>query len=183
MVQAYIPKEFQMSFKTFDNPHNLDKITIFKRLSADPVVEIRLSATPITDGDGIPTGQFSYLAEIDSTLPEGQINSALSTAQTQAEVDAIANFMVARANGLNINQLGNHTAAQVEAYILAQVAAGTSEANAIAAVDALVTTNLTAFVNSLKPVLKAIIHAQYRQIDILQLIGDAIVSLRDFVWP
>lgn len=172
--------------RTFDNTNQLDRIAIFKRLAtSDPLIIVTTRAVEITDPEtGLPSGNFAYYADIESDLLDTAIETALSTAQTQAETDAIANFLAARVNGLSIPQLGDHTATQVESYIETQTnPGGLTKQQALDAVDAVRTGSLANFATDLKPIIKNMIRSQYEMIALLKLIGDAIVPLRDFVWP
>lgn len=167
-----------MATSTYDNPNQLSKLTIIRRLAADPVCEVRPQSLEGENGT-------VYVVTIDSEiLTSEEIQTALSTAQTQEEADAITNYLAARVNGLAVPELGEHTAEQVSNYIETQTnPSGLTKQGALDAVDAISTANLATFWAGLKPIIKNMIRSQYEIIALLKLIGNVLVAIRDFIWP
>ena len=78
--------------KLYNNNLNLNKFTLmYRALDADPNIEIRLY-------DSYDTNLVAkHYVEVDSVLTDAQITNALATPQTQAEANAYALYVGARA--------------------------------------------------------------------------------------
>lgn len=87
-----------MSFRQFDNPHELKKsVLLLRLLPLDGDIEIRIDKTPLE------AGGYSELISIASEiLTDSQIEQVISTPVTAAETAALNRRLNARMNASNI---------------------------------------------------------------------------------
>lgn len=164
--------------RIFQNSQDLPREIVFSRLNAlDNSVIVDF--TQYADEDNNPLSA----AVVISILSTSAIEDALSTPATASETNSLTRKRAAKIGGLSISQLGSATPEVIETYITNEILpTGTTEINAIAAVDAISTANVAAAVASIKPILKAIIRSQYRIMELLILIGKILAFIRDQIW-
>lgn len=112
------------------------------------------------------------------------ILAAHTTTLSAAQIAKQNRYDNSKSLALSVDQLHNSTAAQVSSYVTAQISNGVVEADAITAINNAFAQATPALVlAALKPIIINIVHAQYRTLDILVLVGKILVALRDYLWP
>lgn len=128
--------------RIFDNNQNLLKYVILYRLAdTDPSIEVRMydSRNPLD-----PEAVHHYV-EIDSILPDAAIEAALTSAATQAEMDAYSLWVGARAELRNIPQWAAWTGAQALEWGQTNIGTPLSTARASLPASLTLATTRTAF--------------------------------------
>jgi len=135
---------------------------------------LTVSMTPIVQSMESPDF-LAYLAWVG----EGNVADVLPAPPDATD----ARLAAAKSEAFAVTQLRNATPDQVTTYVTTLMSNGVPEATAVAAANALPSNSVAALVASLKPLLVAIIHAQYRAQDLLVMEGQIDIAFRDATWP
>lgn len=165
--------------RIFTNDLSIPYDTLLNRLLVNDV-SVRIDFSQSVDEEGIITNQVVVLS---SSLTNEQIETDLSTIQSQAEADALARKAVARVSGLSVSQLGNATPSGISSYITTQITNDVAKTSAINAINNISTSNLATAVGQIKTILTGLVNAQYAAKDFLILQGMIDAYIRDQIWP
>lgn len=162
-----------MKKRIFDNDLNLSRfVLMYRALDADPNIEIRLY--DVADPQNITKVKHHYV-EVESTLTDAQITAALANPQTQAEANAYALYVGARAELKAIPDWATYTQPQALARLATLI--GTPIASARATIP---TGNYT--LAQVKPTINAIMTVLDGVYAVLQALVRIVIALRNKVF-
>jgi len=115
----------------------------------------------------------------------GRVDASFERSLTQAEWLAFLRITDTKRyrheNAVNearlATELRTRTAAEVAQYVEQQITNGVSETSALAAFD-----NASTFAAA-KPILRNMLIAIYRSVDILKIMAKMLIAMRDQIWP